>query len=149
MELLTVGEMARRSGVPATTLRYYDTLGLLDTVRLANNHRRFPASSLRRLRLIRMCQELGCGLNEIRTLLETDAAEARRSVARRELDRIERQFQELLAARALLTHYAECDCTDRDDCRAIAMRAVETWHRWRATAPDPPCGSRRRIPSKP
>jgi DNA-binding transcriptional MerR regulator len=138
MELLSVGEMARRSGVPATTLRYYDTVGLLEPIRLTNNHRRYPATSVRRLQLIRMCQELGCGLDEIRGLLRPDAAEERRSVARRELERIALQFELLTAARGVLAHYADCACTDRDDCRAIAMRGVDEWERWRSTLPDRP-----------
>jgi len=94
-----------------------------------------------------MCQELGCGLHEIHALLEPDATEVRRSVAERELGRIERQFQELRAARDLLTHYADCACTDIVVCRATTMRTVDEWHQSRTTVADPPT-TKRTVPAR-
>ena len=124
MELLTVGEMARRSGVPATTLRYYDSVGLLHPVRLANSHRRYPADTLDRLQAIRLCQELGCDLDEIRELIEPHAREARRLAAKRELLRVERQFLKLATVRAVLEHVEVCQCDDLSECRADIQRAL-------------------------
>ena len=125
MELLTVGEMARRSGVPATTLRYYDSVGLLHPVRLANSHRRYLVEDLERLRYIRLCRSLGCDLDEIRVLVEPGASEERRMAAKRELDRVERQQRRLAAAAAVLSHFAECTCQDTAECRAIIRVALD------------------------
>jgi DNA-binding transcriptional MerR regulator len=122
--LLTVGEMARRSGVPATTLRYYDGLGLLVPVRLANGHRRYPDDSVARLQMIRLCQALGCDLDEIRELVRENTTEARRTAARRQLGNIDRQFQRLGVARTLLTHILECRCPTESECQALTQRAL-------------------------
>lgn len=124
MELLSVGETARRSGLPTSTLRYYDTLGLIKPVRLHNSHRRYPAETVDRLQAIRLCQELGCELEEIRELIEPDAREARRVAAKRELLRVERQFRKLATVRAVLEHVEVCECDDLSNCRAEIRTAL-------------------------
>ncbi len=124
MELLTVGELARTSGVPATTLRYYDSLGLLMPIRLPNSHRRYPLESLEQLQIIKLCQALGCDLDEIRVLVRKDSTDARRSAARRELAKIDHQYQRLAVARALLTHILECTCPTPAECRETTQRAL-------------------------
>lgn len=124
MENLTVGELAHRSGVPATTLRYYDSIGLLEPIRLANTHRRYPPESLGQLQMIKLCQELGCDLDEIRVLVRKDAMEARHAAARRQLAKLDRQYQRLDVARELLTHILECVCPTPEECRATTLRAL-------------------------
>ena len=62
---LTISDVAHRSGVAKSALRYYETRGLIRSVRLANNHRRYPRSMLRRISVIRVAQMLGLSLQEI------------------------------------------------------------------------------------
>ena len=64
-DLLTIGELARRSGVASSALRYYESLGLISSLRTASNQRRFARSTLRTVSLIRVAQGLGLSLDEI------------------------------------------------------------------------------------
>ncbi len=109
--ILTIGELAERSGVPATTLRYYDSLGLLVAERLANGHRRYPDAALGQLDLIRTSRLLGLSLQEIAIVLAPGGGELRRQVARRKLDELDTTLIQLNAVRAVLTHLATCQHT--------------------------------------
>jgi MerR family redox-sensitive transcriptional activator SoxR len=68
--LLTVGELAARSGVAVSALHYYETRGLLSAVRSAGNQRRYPRAALRRVAFIRAAQQLGVSLAEIGAALQ-------------------------------------------------------------------------------
>ena len=67
---LTIGHLAKETGVSLETVRYYERRGLLPKPpRSASGYRLFPAEAARRLRFIRRAQELGFSLREIRELL--------------------------------------------------------------------------------
>ena len=65
MEELTISEVARRSGVRATTIRYYESINVLPEPRRANGRRRYEPAILDRLAFIHVAQRLGFSLNEI------------------------------------------------------------------------------------
>lgn len=70
MQPLTIGHLAKETGVNLETVRYYERRGLLPKPpRSASGYRLFPAEAARRLRFIRRAQELGFSLREIRELL--------------------------------------------------------------------------------
>ena len=62
---LTVGELARRSGVPVSALHFYEQEGLIRSRRTAGNQRRFPRGVLRRVAIIKVAQRAGVSLKEI------------------------------------------------------------------------------------
>jgi MerR family redox-sensitive transcriptional activator SoxR len=62
---LTIGETARRSGIATSALRFYETRGLISSVRIAGNHRRYHRAMLRRIAIVRVAQTLGLSLQEI------------------------------------------------------------------------------------
>jgi len=66
---LTVGEVARRSGVPVSALHFYEAEGLIRSRRSAGNQRRFPRGVLRRVAVIKIAQRAGVSLREIREAL--------------------------------------------------------------------------------
>ncbi len=68
-DFLSIGETARRSGVAASALRFYETRGLIEATRDGANRRRYPRSMLRRIALIRVAQRLGLSLDEIAAAL--------------------------------------------------------------------------------
>jgi MerR family redox-sensitive transcriptional activator SoxR len=68
-DLLTVGEIGRRSGFAESAIRYYDKLGLLSATRTAGGQRRFERSTLRRLAFIRAARNVGLSLEEIAAAL--------------------------------------------------------------------------------
>lgn len=63
--LLAISELSRRTGVAASALRFYESLGLISSERTAGNQRRFHRSTLRRVSVIRVARELGISLDEI------------------------------------------------------------------------------------
>jgi MerR family redox-sensitive transcriptional activator SoxR len=68
-DLLTVGELAHRSGFAASALRYYEREGLLAATRTAGGQRRYERSVLRRLAFIRAARNIGLSLEEVRDAL--------------------------------------------------------------------------------
>ncbi len=64
-DFLTIGEAARRSGVATSTLRFYESRGLISSIRVAGNHRRYHRAMLRRIAIIRVAQTLGLRLREV------------------------------------------------------------------------------------
>jgi MerR family redox-sensitive transcriptional activator SoxR len=64
-QLLTIGDAAERSGVATSTLRFYESRGLISSIRARGNHRRYHRAMLRRIAIIRVAQTLGLSLREI------------------------------------------------------------------------------------
>jgi len=64
-ELLTITEVARRSGVAASALRFYEERGLIRSVRAGSGHRRYPRAVLRRIAFLVFAQRVGLSLDEI------------------------------------------------------------------------------------
>jgi MerR family redox-sensitive transcriptional activator SoxR len=64
-ELLTITEVARRSGVAASALRFYEQRGLIRSVRAGSGHRRYPRAVLRRIAFLVFAQRVGLTLDEI------------------------------------------------------------------------------------
>jgi MerR family redox-sensitive transcriptional activator SoxR len=70
-DLLSVSEIAARSGFAASALRYYESQGLITATRTAGNQRRYQRNMLRRLAFIRAAQNIGLSLDEISAALHT------------------------------------------------------------------------------
>lgn len=68
---LTVGEVAKRSGVAVSTLHFYETKGLISSWRNNGNQRRYDRKVLRRIAVIRIAQSAGLPLSEIKSHLDT------------------------------------------------------------------------------
>ena len=68
-ELLTVGEVAHRSGMAASALRYYEREGLIAATRTSGGQRRYERGELRRLAFIRAARNVGLSLEEVREAL--------------------------------------------------------------------------------
>jgi MerR family redox-sensitive transcriptional activator SoxR len=69
--LLTVGEVATRSGVAVSTLHFYETKGLIESIRSSGNQRRYAREVLRRVAIIKVAQRVGIPLSEIQAALST------------------------------------------------------------------------------
>lgn len=124
-DLLTVGEIARRSGFTQSAVRYYDELGLLTATRTAGGQRRFQRGSLRRLALIRAARNMGLSLDEIATALA--ALPRQRIPAQADWaglsdglrKRLDEQIAALEALRDQLTGCIGCGCMSLDNCPAF------------------------------
>lgn len=122
MDLLTIGEVAERSGVATSALRFYETKGLIESERTDGNQRRYPRATLRRVALIRAGQEVGLSLAELAEALDrlphdktpTKADWERLSRAWR--SRLDAQIAELTALRDELTDCIGCGCLSLKSC---------------------------------
>lgn len=99
---LTIGEVARRAGVPATTLRYYEQVGLVPAPVRVGGQRRYDESVLARLDVIGLCKSAGFALEEIQLLFADDAPgrPASRALAQAKLAEIDAHIASLVRARS-------------------------------------------------
>ena len=122
-ELLTIGEAARRSGVAASALRFYEERGLITSERAGSGHRRYPRPVLRRIAFIVFAQRIGLTLEEIGAelaKLPADRAPTRRDWSRLSSGwsaRIDDRIDELERLKLGLTECIGCGCLSLDRCR--------------------------------
>lgn len=122
-DLLTIGEVARRSGFPQSALRYYEREGLVRTTRTSGGQRRYERSVLRRLAFIRAARTVGVGLDEVRAGLDrlpdgrtpTRADWTRLSKSWR--GRLNEQIDALVALRDGLDSCIGCGCLSLQRCQ--------------------------------
>ena len=120
---LSVGELSRRSGVPASALRFYEDEGLIRSRRTAGTPRRYCRDALRRVTFIRMSQRVGMPLSAIREVLALLPDD--RTPTRADWARISKCWQEDLTARIRqmeqlrdqLTDCIGCGCMSLAKCR--------------------------------
>ena len=121
-DLLTVGEIARRSGFAESAVRYYERLGLLSATRTSGGQRRFERNTLRRLAFIRAARNIGLSLDEVaealrslpsgRTPTRSDWSRLSRGWRRR----LDEQIDALVALRDGLDSCIGCGCLSLDRC---------------------------------
>jgi MerR family transcriptional regulator, redox-sensitive transcriptional activator SoxR len=122
-ELLTIGEVARRSGVAASALRFYEEGGLIASERAGSGHRRYQRPVLRRIAFIVFAQRIGLSLEEIGAelaKLPPDRAPTRRDWSRlssKWTARIDERIAELERLKAGLTDCIGCGCLSLDRCQ--------------------------------
>jgi MerR family redox-sensitive transcriptional activator SoxR len=122
-DVLTIGEVAARSGVATSALRFYEEKGLIGSERNGADHRRYPRSVLRRVAFIVFAQKIGLSLEEIRAELaklprnrvpeRADWARLSGSWTRR----IDERIAELERMKAGLTECIGCGCLSLDRCQ--------------------------------
>ena len=115
---LTIGELARRGGVAATTLRYYEQIALLPPPVRVSGRRRYSEAVLRRLEVIRLCKAAGFTLDEIALLFadETQGRPLSRALAQGKLVEIDARMAELARARDIIEWGMACSCPSIDAC---------------------------------
>lgn len=122
-ETLTIGDVAKRSGVAASALRFYEERGLIRSERTGSGHRRFSRAVLRRIAFIVFAQRIGLTLEEIGAELATlpsDTVPRRQDWARLTgpwRSRIDQQIAELERLRDSLTECIGCGCLSLRRCR--------------------------------
>jgi MerR family transcriptional regulator, redox-sensitive transcriptional activator SoxR len=118
---LTIGEVARRAGVPPSTLRYWESVGLLRTPERVGGKRRYGPEVLRRISLIVLSKRAGFTLAETRIVLSglspsTPPPEIWRELAKQKLPEIDQKLAEAKTMKKILEEGLRCDCLTLDDC---------------------------------
>ena len=121
-KLLTIGEVAQRSGVAQTALRFYEERGLISSTRTTGNQRRYERAVLRRLAFIRSAQRVGLSLEQISDALATlpdDHAPTKADwarLSRRWRDELDARIDGLQRLRDRLTGCIGCGCLSLRTC---------------------------------
>jgi MerR family transcriptional regulator, redox-sensitive transcriptional activator SoxR len=122
-ELLTIGEVSRRSGVAASALRFYEERGLISSEREGSGHRRYPRPVLRRIAFVVFAQRVGLSLEEIGAelaKLPLHQAPTKRDWSRLSATwsaRIDERIAELERLKAGLTECIGCGCLSLNRCK--------------------------------
>jgi len=119
---LTVGELAKRSGVAVSALHFYEAKGLIRSLRSPGNQRRYPRETLRRVSVIKVAQRVGVPLADIREALKAlpqnrapSAAEWRRLSSKWKAE-LDERITKLTRLRDQLDQCIGCGCLSIANC---------------------------------
>ncbi|WP_099913653.1 helix-turn-helix domain-containing protein [Puniceibacterium antarcticum] len=117
MKILDIGEVSQKAKIPASTLRYYEEIGLISSIGRHGLRRQFAPDVLLQLALISMGKSAGFSLKEISGMFGRDG---KPDLPREELqdraDDLDRQIRELSALRDTLRHVADCPAPSHLEC---------------------------------
>jgi MerR family redox-sensitive transcriptional activator SoxR len=119
---LSIGDVARRSGVSVSALHFYEAEGLIRGWRSAGNQRRFPRGILRRVAIIKVAQRAGVSLKEIKEALarlpqdRAPSAEDWATMSAAWRDALDDRIRKLTAIRDQLGSCIGCGCLSLADC---------------------------------
>lgn len=119
---LSVGEIAKRSGVAVSTIHFYESKGLIPSWRNAGNQRRFPRGVLRRIAAIKVAQRLGIPLDAIGqalSVLPSNRAPTNadwKNLSKKWRDELNDRITKLTRLRDQLDSCIGCGCLSMEDC---------------------------------
>ena len=113
--LLSIGELSERTGVPTSTLRYYDELRLVRPATRVAGRRRYPASAVRDVGLIVFFREIGFSLAEIERFIAGER-QSRRELIDHKLAELAEQQHRIEVARSALEHGLKCPADEHVEC---------------------------------
>lgn len=132
MALIDIAELARRSGMPASTLRYYEELGLIDSLGRRGLRRTFDENVMDRLSLIALGQMAGLPLMSIGQMLGSGGEiEIDRALLAAKADEIDEAIKRMTAVRDGLRHAADCPAPSHAQCptfRRLQRAALSRRH---------------------
>jgi MerR family redox-sensitive transcriptional activator SoxR len=121
MELMTIGEVARRMGMLPTTLRYYESIGLLPEPARHNGHRRYSTDVFQRLEIIQTAQQAGFTLAEVRVLFDEILSRASpitewQDLIQHKLQEMNRMLVKIHSMKNLLEDILTCEDEELAEC---------------------------------
>jgi len=121
---LPIGEIARRTGLRPSAVRYYERVGLLRPVPRAGGQRRYAPSALPRLSAIRLAQRAGFSLEEIKRLFEAErrpGGAGWRALVEAKLDEVRARIDEAQTMERMLLESLDCGCEAFDECPLVEV----------------------------
>ncbi|MCZ4272993.1 helix-turn-helix domain-containing protein [Maritalea porphyrae] len=120
MKLLDIGDVAKRTGIAPSTLRYYDDEGLIDSLARHGLRRQFDPNVILQLTLISMGKTAGFSLKEIKQMLTPDGApKIDKSEIVAKASQLDKQIAQLSALRDTLNHVATCPAPSHMECKSF------------------------------
>lgn len=138
--MLTIGQLSTATGVPTSTIRFWERRELLRPVARSGGQRRYAESALAQVGLLRLCQDAGFTLTEIRQLLDQQAVDPTRwrELVRDKMVDVANNLARLNKAHALLSHALECRHDDIFRCPTFQEAVAHRCSGAAATATDLP-----------
>ncbi len=143
---MPIGELARRAGVAASALRFYEAEGLIQGSRSASGRRQYPRDTLRRVAFLRAGQRVGLSLDELRQAL--GSLPAGRTPNKADWERLARQWQALLDERLALLQRLRDTLGGCIGCGCLSLKACALYNPDDAVARRGP-GARRLMLGEP
>jgi DNA-binding transcriptional MerR regulator len=115
---LTIGELAKRTGVATSALRYYEELGLMPAPVRVSGQRRYPTSAVGLVGVILLLRDVGFSLGESKAFLGSrpQAVDSWRGLTQRKLASLDEQIAKAQTAKEALTHALHCPHDDITTC---------------------------------
>jgi MerR family redox-sensitive transcriptional activator SoxR len=124
---MSIGEVAKQAGVRASSIRYYESIGVLPEPERASGQRRYGPDAIDRLRAIGVAQQAGFSLDEIGELLADsgngEVSERLRALAQRKLPDVEELIVRAQAMKSWLETASGCNCSTLDVCALFDQAA--------------------------
>ncbi|MER6944191.1 MerR family transcriptional regulator [Nonomuraea sp. NPDC000554] len=122
---MSIGAVAERFGLATHVLRHWEAMGLLAPARVGGERRRYGPDDLYRIAVIMRAKEAGFSLDDIREMIATPEADARRTVLRRHRDDLARRIAELRTSLELIDCALDCDHEDFTTCPHFRATVAE------------------------
>lgn len=113
---MDIGEVAKLSGLPTSTIRYYEKKGLIQSNGRHGLRRQFSDKVVQRLALITLGVRVGFSLDELGAMFTMEEVNIDRDLLLRKADELDKKIQELSAMRNGLRHAAACDAPNHFEC---------------------------------
>lgn len=131
MEDLAIGEVARRTGVPATTLRYYEEEGVLPRASRRNGRRMYDDQMVKLVQVAAFAQSVGFTLEEVKRLFKgleghTDLRSQWKPLARAKLEQLDEVIARAHRMKAAIAAGLECGCIRIEDCVMAAKAPAQS-----------------------
>ncbi|NUS01088.1 MAG: MerR family transcriptional regulator [Nonomuraea sp.] len=148
-EQLTIGELAARTGVATSALRYWEELGLLPAPARVSGQRRYPPSAVELVGVVLLLRDVGFTLREVKAFVasRTPGGDGWREMYERKLAELDQRIAQAQVARTAIAHGLACPHKNIFECSNFAngVTALLTGSRrspWRAPRRSPRRGSR-------
>ena len=126
VELISIGELAERAGVSTSSLRFYESEGLIHALRSEGGQRRFPREVLRRVSFIKIAQSVGLELDEIRNTLAS--LPNSRTPTKADWEKLSRGWRPMLDARIATLQRTRDQLSDCIGCGCLSLRSCALYN---------------------
>lgn len=128
MEELTINEVAKRAGIRASAIRYYESVQLLPIPQRRAGRRRYNSDVLRQLSFIQVAQAAGLTIVEIRTLInelddDIPLSERWQTLAHQKLVEVDALMSKVHGMKMILANGLHCRCTNLEECMDCIIRS--------------------------
>jgi MerR family transcriptional regulator, redox-sensitive transcriptional activator SoxR len=126
---MTIGDLASKSGVPASTIRYWERIGILPAAARISGQRRYSQEDINRLAVLQLARACGFRLDEMMHLIhgfspKTRASQRWQLLASKKRTELNMQIAQLRAMRRIVDRLTDCKCAELSNCGLLAASVI-------------------------